>query len=640
MMSAEALEAIINCAGEAIFVKDEQRRYVVVNDVFCETTGIPRDRFLGKTDYELCSKEQADFFCKRDDYVLETGNKDIGEEQFVNAQGDIRTMVAKKILYTSLSGEKFIVGTIIDITEQEKAQAESRKSEEKFKKAFYTNPESININRLSDGLYVSVNKGFSDLTGYSEEEVLGKTSIEIDIWHNPKDRAELIEGLNKHGKVENLEAQFRLKNGGIKHGMMSATLIEIDGSPHILNITRDITHRKRAEEEKTKLQAQLHQAQKMESIGRLAGGVAHDFNNILSVILGYSQLAMTRCNSSAPIYADLEAIESSAIRSSALVRQLLAFAREQTVAPKILDLNDIIAGMLKMLQRLIGENIDFSWMPGAGLWRIKIDPSQIDQLLANLCVNARDAITGVGKITIETGNKVFDKAYCEVNPDCIPGDYVMLAVSDNGCGIGKDAMDHIYEPFFTTKEKGRGIGLGLATVYGIVKQNGGFINLYSEPGKGAAFNIYFPRVLGAVMESTPSVRTEIPKGNGEIILLVEDEETILNLSKKMLEILGYVALTAGTPGEALRQAEIHGSQIRLLVTDVVMPEMNGKDLAKLLNERIPGLKCLFSSGYTSNIIAHHGILEEGVHFLQKPYSIKDLATKVYEALKQGPREAA
>ena len=304
------------------------------------------------------------------------------------------------------------------------------------------------------------------------------------------------------------------------------------------------------------------------------------------------------------------------------------------MAPKVLDLNDTVSGMLKMLQRLIGEDIDLVWMPGAGLWPVKIDPSQIDQLLANLCVNARDAIAGVGKVTIETENIVFDEAYCAVHPGFIRGEYVMLAVSDDGCGMNKEVLDHLFEPFFTTKEVGKGTGLGLATVYGIVKQNEGFINVYSEPGKGTTFKIYLPRFAGDAVEPMAASPAETPMGRGETVLLVEDEAAILNVGRTMLERLGYTVLTAGTPGEALRQVEAHAAEIQLLITDVVMPEMNGRDLAKLIRDIKPGLKCLFTSGYTADVIAHHGVLDKGVNFLQKPFSMKDLASKVREALER------
>jgi CheY-like chemotaxis protein len=298
----------------------------------------------------------------------------------------------------------------------------------------------------------------------------------------------------------------------------------------------------------------------------------------------------------------------------------------------VLDLNDTVAGMLKMLRRLIGEDIDLAWMPGAALWPVKIDPSQVNQILANLCVNARDAIAGVGMVTIETGNVTLDEAYCADHTGFVPGKYVMLAVSDNGHGMEKDVLDRLFEPFFTTKGVGQGTGLGLATVYGIVKQNKGFINVYSEPEKGTTFKIYLPRFAREAVEPQAAHAVKMPQSRGEMVLLVEDEAAILNMGKAMLERLGYTVLTAGTPGEALRLAEAHAKEIHLLITDVVMPELNGRDLAARIAAIKPDLKCLFMSGYTANVIAHCGVLDDGVHFLQKPFSMQDLAARVREAL--------
>jgi signal transduction histidine kinase/ActR/RegA family two-component response regulator len=413
------------------------------------------------------------------------------------------------------------------------------------------------------------------------------------------------------------------------------SMAEYDAAKNVVfGVIQDITERMRAEKEEEALHAQLLQAQKMESVGRLAGGVAHDFNNMLGVILGHAELAMMQVNPAEPITVNLKEIQDAANRSADLTRQLLAFARRQTVAPKVLDLNDCLTSMLKMLQRLIGEDIDLAWVPGADLWPIKIDPAQIDQLLANLCVNARDAITGVGKITIETENTTFDKVYCVVHNGFICGEYVMLAVSDNGAGMNKDVTDHLFEPFFTTKEVGRGTGLGLATVYGIVKQNEGFINVYSAPGVGTTFKVYLPRFVGGAIEQPFERTSETPKGSGETVLLVEDEAMILQVSRAMLEELGYTVLIASTPSEALSQVKTHRSEIQLVITDVVMPEMNGRELVKIISEINPGLKYLFTSGYTANVIAHHGVLDEGVYFLQKPFSMKDLSYKVREALER------
>jgi CheY-like chemotaxis protein len=396
-----------------------------------------------------------------------------------------------------------------------------------------------------------------------------------------------------------------------------------------------------SEERKAKLETQFQHAQKMESVGRLAGGVAHDFNNMLQAILGNVFLAMEATPPGTPLRENLEEIQKVARHSADLTQQLLAFARQQPIAPKVLDLNKTVESLLKLLRRLIGEDIHLTWMPATGLEPVKMDPTQIDQILANLCVNARDAIGGVGKITIETQRAPCDEAYCAEHPDVAPGDYVRLSVRDDGCGMDKVTMAHIFEPFFTTKGVGVGTGLGLATVYGIVKQNQGFIQVDSEPGKGTTIHIHLPQHQGALAatpaESAPApARTErasaLPRSAGETLLLVEDEPAILTMAHRMLAGLGYTLLTANTPGEALRLAAAPTTDIHLLITDVVMPEMNGGELARRLLLRSPDLKCLFMSGYTADVIAHRGVLEEGVHFLQKPFSMEELATKVREAM--------
>ena len=380
------------------------------------------------------------------------------------------------------------------------------------------------------------------------------------------------------------------------------------------------------------LEVQLHQAQKMEAIGRLAGGVAHDFNNMLAVITGHAELALEQTTPDSPLYTDLLAIQKAAQRSAALTRQLLAFARKQTIAPKVLDLNDTIAGMLNMLGRLIGEDIELLWQPAATLWSVHMDPAQIDQIMFNLVVNARDAIAGVGKIMIETGQVVFDESYCEAHADFVPGQYVLLAVSDNGCGMDKAVLAQLFDPFFTTKPRGQGTGLGLATVYGIVKQNHGFINVYSEPGQGSTFKIYLPRHAANLAETSAAPLPVATPTGAETVLLVEDEEALLKLSAQLLERLGYTVLAASGPHQAIQLAEAHPGVIHLLLTDVIMPDMSGRDLRQRLSTLRPDLKCLFMSGYTANVIAHHGVLDGGVHFLQKPFSREALAAKVREAL--------
>jgi PAS domain S-box-containing protein len=388
----------------------------------------------------------------------------------------------------------------------------------------------------------------------------------------------------------------------------------------------------RQRREKEQLDAQLLQAQKMESVGRLAGGVAHDFNNMLSVILGRTELALLEMDPKEPLHAKLEDVLKAAMRSADITRQLLAFARKQTISPKTLDLNETVEGMLKMLRRLIGEDIDLAWQPATNLWPVKMDPAQVDQILVNLCVNARDAIEGVGKITIETQNVILDETYCAEHAGFVPGKYVSLAVSDSGYGMDEQILDKIFEPFFTTKELGKGTGLGLSTVYGIVKQNQGFINVYSEPRKGTTFNIYLPRHMGEEEAGLEETREEMPRGRGETILIVEDEASVLDVAKQTLETLDYRVLAAESPRLAIEMARRYSSEIHLLITDLVMPGMSGKDLAEEITTIRPKTKTLFMSGYTATAVGEHGILDRGVHFLQKPFRLYSLAQKVREVL--------
>jgi PAS domain S-box-containing protein len=443
----------------------------------------------------------------------------------------------------------------------------------------------------------------------------------------PEYRADLdssLEQLIQDGKPYDIE--FRICRALDKEIRNIHSVAEYDAEKNIVVGTiHDIT-------ERVKLESQLRQSHKMESVGRLAGGVAHDFNNMLSVILGHAELALENTHPDDIRHTHLSQILQAAQRSTDITRQLLAFARKQTISPEILDFNEAVAGLLNMLRRLIGEDIDLSWQSASGIWPVRMDPAQIDQILANLCVNARDSIKGVGKITIETGTMSFDEDYCDDHPGFLQGDYVLLAVSDNGCGMDKETLDKLFEPFFTTKDMGKGTGLGLSMVYGIVKQNNGFINVYSESGKGTAFRIYLPRHRGMISDIPPEKVRHIPKAQGETVLIVEDESAILELGLAMLEKLGYKVLTAGTPGEAMELAGAHPQTVDLLITDVVMPQMNGRDLAGRIAAHFPLIKILFMSGYTANVIAHHGVLDEGVNFLQKPFSVHELAVKIRQAL--------
>jgi nitrogen-specific signal transduction histidine kinase/ActR/RegA family two-component response regulator len=394
-----------------------------------------------------------------------------------------------------------------------------------------------------------------------------------------------------------------------------------------VGIARDVTAEKQAQQERETLESQLRQASKMEAVGRLAGGVAHDFNNMLQTILGYSDMALDDTDPESTLHTQLSEIRHAAQRSADLTKQLLAFARKQTIDPQILDLNEITSNALKMLGRLIGEDIDLQWYPGEA-WPVKMDPTQYDRILANLIVNARDAITGPGRIVVETGRAHFDEAYCNDHPGFHPGQFTMLAVSDNGHGMDAETLSQIFEPFFTTKPQGEGTGLGLATVYGVVKQNDGFINVYSEPNIGTTLRIYLARDEGENDEDSVDIAAPDSQTGSETILLVEDETALLRLAQRLLEDRGYHVLAANAPQTAIEIAQNFDGHIHVLLTDVVMPEMSGRELWGHLCDAYPHLKCVFMSGYTANVIAEHGVLGEGVNFLQKPFSSSDLHRKL------------
>jgi len=529
-------------------------------------------------------------------------------------------------------------GTLQDITERKFAEQALRESEANLRQIIDTSPNGIFV-KDREGRYVLVNKTVAALYG-GQDAMLGKTDRELadvkvfaadDALAFVADDLEVMETLQPKGIPE---MRFVGADGAERWFQTTKVPLLTDSGPvGVLGVSVDITERKLAEQERERLVTQLAQAQRMEAVGRLAGGVAHDFNNMLAVILGRSELALDLIHEADPIREELVEIERAAQRSANLTRQLLAFARRQTILPQVLDLNETMAGMLKMMQRLIGENIRLVWRPGADLWPVKIDPSQVDQISANLCVNARDAIDGVGQVTVETHNVAIDDAYCLEHAECVPGEYVQLAVSDDGCGMDQEVLGHLFEPFFTTKGVGEGTGLGLPTIYGIVKQNEGFVNVYSEPGVGSTFRIYLPRHIVEEEQQTAAQDTATSEIRGhETILLVEDEAAILRLSQTILEHLGYHVLTAATPGRALTIANAHPHAIHLLITDVIMPEMNGHDLAEQLTARYPEMRCLFTSGYTADVIASHGVLDAEVAFIAKPYTRRAFAARVRQVL--------
>ena len=528
-------------------------------------------------------------------------------------------------------------GVLLDITDRMEAERRLRVELQRAN-SYLDTSATIMVALDNVGTIIMLNRYGLDLLGYEEKEIIGRNWFETAL-PQPKGMEQVYPVFRRiiGGDLESMRyfENEVITASGERRLIAWSNSNYLDDRGRItgtLSSGMDITDIKRAEVERENLQNQLRQAQKMESVGRLAGGVAHDFNNMLGVIFGHVEMAMEQIDPALPLYADLQGIQKAAERSSDLTSQLLAFARKQTVSPKVIDLNTTVEGMLKMLLRLIGEDIQLAWLPGVKLWPVRIDPSQIDQIMANLCVNARDAIAGVGNITIETANITLNEAYCADNTGFISGEYILITVGDDGCGMGKETLSHLFEPFFTTKETGKGTGLGLATVYGTVKQNDGFIDVDSEPDRGTTFKIYLPRYKGKAEQArTEGLQEQVMRGH-ETVLVVEDEKVLLDLSKRMLEKLGYQVVTVSTPGEAIHLAREYKGDIHLLLTDVIMPEMNGRDLAKSLLSLYPNMKRLFMSGYTADIIAHHGVLDDNVHFIQKPFSGKDLAAKVREAL--------
>ena len=485
-----------------------------------------------------------------------------------------------------------------------------------------------------DGNIVYVNEAACTALQMPRELLLGESVYEFgespvrgarqsDIIRMASDKGQWegeVVNVAKDGSEITFRSRVKLLHGG-------------DGAPiGLLGVSSNITDHRRAEAEKRSMELQLRQARKLEAVGQLAGGVAHDFNNLLMGIMNYVDLCREKLAEDHPVREWLDEIAVDAQRSANLTRQLLAFARRQPIAPQVLNLNDVVPGMLNMLQRLIGEDIEIIWLPGPNDLQIKMDPSQLDQILANLCVNARDAISGPGSVTIKTDCTTIDADYLDSYPELIPGRYVVLSVSDTGCGMDQETVERIFEPFFTTKDVHEGTGLGLSTVHGIVRQNNGNINVKSEPGRGTTFRIYLPSCTGESSVMEKSKKTKTPQGGGETILLVEDEKSIRVTAGIFLKELGYTVLTAESPEDALRLVSAHSGGIHLLITDVVMPGMSGHDLAERLTADFSSLKILYISGYTADAIAHEGVLDEGVEFLSKPINRDALTRKVRDIL--------
>ncbi len=603
------LEYILGVTKTGINISDEEFNLQFVDREWQKVYGDP----TGKKCYEYFMGTHEPCPSCPIPYVFES-KKTVIAEQVLPAENN-RIVEVHSIPFQDDKGRWLVAEFNVDITERKNAEAEREKLLAAIEQA-----GEIFIVTDTAGIIQYVNPAFERVTQYDRTEVYGKTP---SLWKSGQQSEQFYKeqwdtismGKTWQGRLIN-----KRKDGSFytSETTISPVFDKTGSIVSFIAVMRDIT-------EHLRLAAQYQQSQKMESVGRLAGGVAHDFNNMLGVILGRAELLLSKVSGVSQLEYHVKEIQKAANRSAELTRQLLAYARKQTINPIVLDLNSTIANMLTMLQRIIGEDIELTWKPNTNLWPVKMDPSQIDQILVNLVVNSRDAISQNGKITIETSTFTVDHEYCINHTDAVLGDYVMLAVSDNGCGMDAETKKRLFEPFFTTKEVGKGTGLGLATIYGIVKQNSGFINVYSEVGMGTTFRLYLPRAESKKMVSEIESYSYVPRGNGETVLLVEDESSMLNLTHAMLMDLGYNALKANSPEEAIQLANDAEHTIDLLLTDVVMPKINGRELANALKVHHPSMKCVFMSGYTANVIAHHGVLDQNIHFIQKPFSQKDLA---------------
>ena len=636
----EFLDRVIDLSPYAMWVSDREGTILRVNRSLCESLSLPADKIVGQYNVLKDANLEKQGVMPRVRAVFaqhQPAQFSILWQPDQAGQVDFRggrTLFMDVSIFPVLDAQGELTNVVcqgVDITERKRAEEALRESEMRFRILVDGAPEGIFVQ--AEGRFQYVNPALARLLGAGKpEDLVGTEYLARMAPEFHEAIRHRIRSQRETGTAAPPMEQAYLRLDGTRVPVeTTAVPVRFGNRDAHLVFVRDISERQHTEAEKQNLQAQLAQAQKMDSVGRLAGGVAHDFNNMLGVILGHAEMALEDIPPQHPLFTYLQEIRKAAIRSGDLTRQLLAFARKQTVAPRVLDLNATVAGMLNMLRRLIGENIELAWQPDRAPLVIQMDPSQIDQVLANLCVNARDAIAGTGRITITSEAVSFDANYCASHPDHLPGDFVRLTVADTGCGMDAETLQHLFEPFFTTKELGKGTGLGLATVYGIVKQNNGFILVNSAPGQGATFKIHLPRHVATDPEPAPPPPPPPARGH-ETILLVEDEPFLLAMTGRMLEQLGYRVLPAATPAEAIRLANENPGRIQLLMTDVVMPEMNGRELAKRLLADHPGLKRLFMSGYTADIIALHGALDPGMHFIAKPYTPADLARKIREAL--------
>lgn len=629
------LKEVINTIPDLIFFKTVEGRYLGCNKAFEAFVESDEQSILGKKASDLFSPDTAKSFAQAENDMFASEKAVINEEWATYPDGNKVFLDTVRTPFRGLDGTLHgLVGISRNITSRKKAEEGLRLSEGRLRTLVHTIPDLIWL-KDCNGVYLSCNPLFERFFGAKEADIVGKTDYDFV-------EPELADFFVENDRISMTAEKPTINEEWITFSDNGhRALLETTKTPvydnkgkviGVLGIGHDITEQRKAETEKAKLETQLQQTQKLEAIGALAGGVAHDFNNMLGVIIGHTEMAIDQIAPTEPIFEDLTQILHAGKRSADITAQLLAFARKQPVSPRIIDLNETVEGMLNMLRRLIGEDINLIWSPGKELWPINIDPSQVDQILVNLSINARAAIAGIGKITVETKNVTLDDNYVACHIDAHPGDFVQITVSDNGNGMEEQTLLHVFEPFFTTKDVGEGTGLGLATVFGAVKQNGGFIDVESKLETGTIFTIQLPRYSGCDTHQTIEPTSQLIQHGNETILVVEDEPQILRMTTKILGRLGYNVLSANSPNQAISLSRDHSGEIHLLITDVIMPGMNGRDLSDLLLQESPETKCLFMSGYTANIISNQGALDNKIDFIQKPFTKNELATKVRDTL--------
>jgi len=629
------LRGITEGTTDAVFVKDLNGRYLMINPAGAEFLGRNVEDILGKDDTELFAPESGQMIMELDRKVIAAGITQTYEER-ANANGTSRIFLATKGPYRDAQGQVAgLLGICRDITGRKRAEEEIRQSQQKLRFHFEHTPLAV-VEWDLEFRVTAWNPSAERIFGYTRQEAIGQRGSfivppsfrpQVDrVWH---------ELLQKRSDGSSNQARFAHNDNITKDGRLiscewyNTPLVDDTGRVlGVASLVQDVT-------ERVALEERLRQSQKMEAVGRLAGGVAHDFNNLLTVILGYSQIVADGVPKGSRLADSIAQIKSSADRAAGITRQLLAFSRKTVLSPRVINLNDILLNLDSLLRRLIGEDIEVLTVPAHDLGSVKADPGQIEQVVMNLALNSRDAMANGGKLTLETANVTLDQTYAGHREPLVPGDYVMLAVSDTGCGMSEETQARIFEPFYTTKEVGKGTGLGLSMVYGIVKQSGGYIWVYSEPDRGTTFKIYLPRIDQPVEASSGDKRSKtVPRGN-ETILLVEDDTQLRQLCSSVLTHCGYSVLVAASPEEGVDICHANHRDIRLLVTDVVMPGMNGRQLAERIQPVCPNLKVLYMSGYTNNAIVHYGVLDPGLWFLPKPFTLAALVAKVREVLDSG-----